>query len=391
MPRGRVFEGELPGLSREDQRYAQRWVDQSRSRALGDLGRVRIEPGDRDVRRARTYATGADLLQELLSKPLRKRTPSDTELLRAVLEDRLRMNPNDDFARLMLEELGISKKTPDPKIRTKVPGRVRPETLAETVAKQKALRKSQLKVATKIVSRFIPGVGQLQTVADAATIAVSVVEAAQDAAMVKAVGKTTFPGYKPQPSRAPSSGPTTRGRAASRTSEATAGSGTRPAPAPKPSAVLRPATPVPETVVSQVPGSVVQPGGQRAPGPAAPSQPSGQRAPAPAPRGDRTPAPQPGPAWNVQGSIDPFASLRKSPATRVMIERATRTATGKRPKEKPYALTAAQGPGGQCECPPGKQRKPKRRKQPRSVCYAGTYTERARGLAKRRRRRVPCR
>jgi len=41
-----------------------------------------------------------------------------------------------------------------------------------------------------------------------------------------------------------------------------------------------------------------------------------------------------------------------------------------------------------CSCAKPKKRKPK---QPREVCYGGTYTETATGLVKRKRRRVPCR
>lgn len=41
-----------------------------------------------------------------------------------------------------------------------------------------------------------------------------------------------------------------------------------------------------------------------------------------------------------------------------------------------------------CECQqPGKKRGKKKR---RTVCYTGTFTERATGLSKRKRRKVPC-
>lgn len=43
---------------------------------------------------------------------------------------------------------------------------------------------------------------------------------------------------------------------------------------------------------------------------------------------------------------------------------------------------------GQCECPPKRKRGPKKR---RSVCYSGTYVERASGLSKSRKRKIPCR
>lgn len=46
-------------------------------------------------------------------------------------------------------------------------------------------------------------------------------------------------------------------------------------------------------------------------------------------------------------------------------------------------------PADPCNCQESKPKK-KRKKKPRSVCYRGTYTERATGLQKRRRERVDC-
>jgi len=43
---------------------------------------------------------------------------------------------------------------------------------------------------------------------------------------------------------------------------------------------------------------------------------------------------------------------------------------------------------GECKCPPKRKRKPK---QAREVCYSGTFIERASGLSKTRKRKVPCR
>ena len=42
----------------------------------------------------------------------------------------------------------------------------------------------------------------------------------------------------------------------------------------------------------------------------------------------------------------------------------------------------------ECECPPKKKRQPRK---PRTVCYSGTFTERAGGLRKVKKRKVPCR
>jgi hypothetical protein len=43
---------------------------------------------------------------------------------------------------------------------------------------------------------------------------------------------------------------------------------------------------------------------------------------------------------------------------------------------------------GECKCPPKRKRK---QKQAREVCYSGTFIERASGLSKTRKRKVPCR
>lgn len=42
----------------------------------------------------------------------------------------------------------------------------------------------------------------------------------------------------------------------------------------------------------------------------------------------------------------------------------------------------------ECKCPPKRKRKPKK---PRTVCYSGSYSERANGLRKTKRRKIPCR
>jgi len=44
----------------------------------------------------------------------------------------------------------------------------------------------------------------------------------------------------------------------------------------------------------------------------------------------------------------------------------------------------------QCSCSEKKEKKKKNKRKDRSVCYRGTYVEKARGLLKTRRERVPC-
>lgn len=54
---------------------------------------------------------------------------------------------------------------------------------------------------------------------------------------------------------------------------------------------------------------------------------------------------------------------------------------------QPYPQTASRS--DRCDC--RDQRKKKRKKKRRTECYSGTYTEKASGLTKRKKRKVPCR
>jgi hypothetical protein len=47
-------------------------------------------------------------------------------------------------------------------------------------------------------------------------------------------------------------------------------------------------------------------------------------------------------------------------------------------------------PSSQCTCPDGSRGKSRGKKKKRTVCYSGTYTERATGLSKLKKRKVPC-
>lgn len=64
--------------------------------------------------------------------------------------------------------------------------------------------------------------------------------------------------------------------------------------------------------------------------------------------------------------------------------------TGLNPGSAQWPQTQTRGSNDRCDCSQQNRRKRKKRK-PRSVCYQGTYTELASGLIKRKKRKVPCR
>jgi hypothetical protein len=78
---------------------------------------------------------------------------------------------------------------------------------------------------------------------------------------------------------------------------------------------------------------------------------------------------------------DPFARPFRDPLRDLTTFEAPRVQL--RPELLPQPSTRIKD----CRCP---KPKPKRKKQPRTVCYRGSYRERAKGLIKRRRERIPC-
>lgn len=171
------------------------------------------------------------------------------------------------------------------------------------------------------------------------------------------------------------------------------------------------------------PGPTALPGGARpaprprvAPGPRttqAPRPVATASAPAPAPSRPVATLPRPAPSPRVTTRptlpwwVSPLASIVLSGPSPGRPPRSAElgvgsTRVGGDRFRDPLTLTPLEDravPSGQPQplpspsgnCPPCDSKKRKRKKsQPRTECYSGTYTERARGLTKRKRRRVPC-
>jgi len=111
------------------------------------------------------------------------------------------------------------------------------------------------------------------------------------------------------------------------------------------------------------------------------------------------PPPAPKPLWQRLLALPGLGSLLKSDkAKAAKIKIGKRTARALTPANVPSVSSvssfssfyqgAAPGRTARCECPPKRKRRPK---PPRSVCYSGTYSEKATGLRKSKRRRIPCR
>jgi len=126
-----------------------------------------------------------------------------------------------------------------------------------------------------------------------------------------------------------------------------------------------------------------------------------KRVPTPAP----VPAPPPAPKrylgltlaqWTQYGSLAAPLLLPKSDTQkRARVLTSTNVQLAGYPQPSPQSFVSFGGAPpatptrtDKCKCPPKKKRKPRAR---RTVCYAGTYTERANGLRKAKRRKIPCR
>lgn len=140
---------------------------------------------------------------------------------------------------------------------------------------------------------------------------------------------------------------------------------------------------------------------QAFPAPTPTPAPSPKPAPAPSPAPAPGPAPLPTPIPTALPSPTPSPQPRPSPRPKPAPRGNPRpTPTGK-PFVSPFSepipgpLTQPKKPGvpsqpDVCDCVTGKP-KPKKQRQPRSECWQGTYTEKANGLIKSRKERVPCR
>lgn len=275
------------------------------------------------------------------------------------MRERLRTNPADDFARLMLQQ-----------------------------TKKKARKKLGKAVARKLAARalaLVPGAGWVATAVDAATMLGPIIAGSQKAAIDRLVSGLTNkqPGSQTGPSARPTPKTKTQPKrevpvldlpTVTRTRDRLPDPGAIPTPTPdvkvqaEPIALDNPLlNPEPEPPTRKRPGPAPAPW----PGYSAPQNPPGIRY-QPRPRARVKPGPSPG---RSRGGSSPGELLR-------------RFAEG-----QAGPLTATQPGGGEsdggCECKP--KQKQKRKRKPRTVCYRGTFTERANGLTKRKLEKVPCR
>jgi hypothetical protein len=58
------------------------------------------------------------------------------------------------------------------------------------------------------------------------------------------------------------------------------------------------------------------------------------------------------------------------------------------PGVSPFELPQPAPQNQRCKCP--EERKEKKKRKDRTICYRGSYRERRKGLNKRRRERIPC-
>jgi len=118
------------------------------------------------------------------------------------------------------------------------------------------------------------------------------------------------------------------------------------------------------------------------------------------------PVPKPAPlpwwkrAWNAAAPWVPLllplalpkSKAPKAPVTNINFGQGASPYTGYNPAEAYLTALSAGGVGSagskRCECKPKRKRKPK---DPRRVCYRGTYIETPTGLKKRRGKRISCR
>jgi len=100
--------------------------------------------------------------------------------------------------------------------------------------------------------------------------------------------------------------------------------------------------------------------------------------------------------WTKYGALAaPFLLKKDEPKRTAKVLTSTNVNLAGYPQPSPQSFVSFGGapaapstpPGEKCKCPPKKKRKPRAR---RTVCYAGSYTERADGLRKTKRRKVPC-
>jgi len=312
----------------------------------GGGGGGAVRPGSVRPGPLSQVVTAADqaAVNQLLQQSSRGITASDAQLLEWQLADRLRTNPADDFARVML---GQKKKS------------------------RKFLRIGR-KLVPKLM-RLVPGIGWVATAADAAAALAPLIDASQQAAIGRLV--QTLTGKAP----ATGTGPRTRTKPKTKTQTK------REVTTLQLPTYTRERVPIPDPGAIPTPDPSVQ----------VSAKPLASDNPLVSPQA--TPQPKP-------------ATSRAKPGTDLRWRTRTKTANRVKPRigrsrlssdqllrrfaegQQPGALTQTQPQGGEsgdrCECKT--QKRPKKKRQPRKVCYRGTYTERASSLSKRKKEKIPC-
>jgi len=301
--------------------------------------------------RPSSLLTGEEFAASVLQRgTVKGLTDSELQLLQWELEHRAAINPADDFARLMLAD--VKKRRGG-----KVVGRVR-KKIAAKVGKKVLVR----------LAEFMPGLGLLAGVYDAASTAAEVLEAVQLAAMERALGPQTMAARQ---RTTPTPGPRTRYRnrptperpvaPKRRTAPQLQDPGALTVNEPQPVVELQPLDTGPNPMIDQVPPS------QPAPGP--------KRATDKPPQIDR----------RLRDAIQPRTQTQR------LIDQIARPGAAASAAPGPSPLTRTEPQGVPCDCPKGTRQREKRKpRKPREVCYRGTYTERRKGLSKHRREKIAC-
>lgn len=172
-----------------------------------------------------------------------------------------------------------------------------------------------------------------------------------------------------------------------------------------------PNRPQPTPTPTSTPRPTREPVSQPAPGP----QPVARPQPAPSPRARPAPAASTAPAPSPGSSISPLAFLAPflfpMPSTRPQLRprplsapsplpgpiaspdpirnfNSPRPLTAPQPQPLSFAQPLTQPSRDPCRC--DKPTRTRKKRKPRTVCYAGTYRDRASGLSKSKLRKIPC-
>lgn len=187
----------------------------------------------------------------------------------------------------------------------------------------------------------------------------------------------------------------------------------QPAPQPPPPPVSSPPAPQPPPPVPLVPADPTVypfpedefPAPLPSTGQPAPSPPTFVLLPLPPPSGEVSPQPLPAPSPTATPAVQgpffapwlfslPKFNVPKAPGRMPSLGNFIAPMPAPLPRGltqlQPSPLASAafdEPPRDRCEC---SSTKPKRKRKPREICYAGDYREKRSGITKERRRRIPC-